>query len=131
MPSIWSFRSRFKQCDGRYLQMKTHFLDSSQLIYSQTLIQTIANCGLATVLFWQKKCVKKINCYWEMKVSQFINCKLFFVVIHEIYWDTFTIVWVKMNNTGKWLFYDHFWPFFANCMVILHKTEVQMVILMW
>ena len=26
------------------------------------------------------------------------------------------IVWVKMNNTGKWLFYDHYWPFFANCM---------------
>ena len=35
-----------------------------------------------------------------------------------------------MNNTGKWLFYDHFWPFFANCMVIFHKTEVQTVILM-
>ena len=40
------------------------------------------------------------------------------------------IVWVKMNNTGKWLFYHHFWPFFANCMVIFHKTEVQTVILM-
>ena len=35
-----------------------------------------------------------------------------------------------MNNTGKWLFYNHFWPFFANCMVIFHKTEVQTVILM-
>ena len=35
-----------------------------------------------------------------------------------------------MNNTGKWLFYDHFWPFFANCMAIFHKTEVQTVILM-
>ena len=40
------------------------------------------------------------------------------------------IVWVKMNNTGKWLFYYHLWPFFANCMVIFHKTEVQTVILM-
>ena len=40
------------------------------------------------------------------------------------------IVWVKMNNTGKWPFYDHFWPFFANCMVIFHKTEVHTVILM-
>ena len=35
-----------------------------------------------------------------------------------------------MNNTGKWLFYDHFWPFVANCMAIFHKTEVQTVILM-
>ena len=25
-----------------------------------------------------------------------------------------TIVWVKMNNTGKWLFYNHFWPFFCQ-----------------
>ena len=32
-----------------------------------------------------------------------------------------------MNNTGKWLFYDHVWPFFANCMIIFHKTEVQTV----
>ena len=34
-----------------------------------------------------------------------------------------------MNNTIKWPFYDHFWPFFANCMVIFRKTEVQTVIL--
>ena len=31
--------------------------------------------------------------------------------------------------TDKCLFYDHFWPFFANYMFNFHKTEVQMVIL--
>ena len=31
--------------------------------------------------------------------------------------------------TDKWPFYDHIWPFFANCMFIFHKTEVQTVIL--
>ena len=25
--------------------------------------------------------------------------------------------------------YDHFWPFFANCIVIFHKSEVQTVVL--
>ena len=29
----------------------------------------------------------------------------------------------------KWLFYDHFWPFFSNSMFIFHKNEVQTVIL--
>ena len=31
--------------------------------------------------------------------------------------------------TDKWPFYNHIWPFFANCMCIFHKTEVQTVIL--
>ena len=29
----------------------------------------------------------------------------------------------------KWPLYDHFWPFFAICVCIFHKTEVLMVIL--
>ena len=32
--------------------------------------------------------------------------------------------------TDKWTFYYHIWPFFANCMVIFHKNEIQTVILM-
>ena len=32
-------------------------------------------------------------------------------------------------TTDKWPFYCHIWPFFANCMFIIHKTEVQTVIL--
>ena len=31
--------------------------------------------------------------------------------------------------TQKWQFYNHFWSFFANCINIFHKTEVQTVIL--
>ena len=31
--------------------------------------------------------------------------------------------------TDKWPFYHQMWPFFANCMFIFHKTEVQTVIL--
>ena len=33
-------------------------------------------------------------------------------------------------TTDKWTFYYHIWPFFANCMVIFHKNEIQTVILM-
>jgi hypothetical protein len=29
--------------------------------------------------------------------------------------------------TDKWPFYDPIWPFSANCMFIVNKTEVQMV----
>ena len=29
----------------------------------------------------------------------------------------------------KWSFYYHIWPFFASCVLIFHKTEVQTVIL--
>ena len=32
-------------------------------------------------------------------------------------------------TTDKWTFYYHIWPFFANCMVIFHKNEIQTVIL--
>ena len=36
----------------------------------------------------------------------------------------------KMAGNGhKTAISDHFWPFFANCMVIFHKTEVQTVFL--
>ena len=31
--------------------------------------------------------------------------------------------------TDKWSFYYHILPFFANCMLIFHKTEIQTVIL--
>ena len=31
--------------------------------------------------------------------------------------------------TDKWTFYYHIWPFFANCVLIFHKTEIQTVIL--
>ena len=34
-----------------------------------------------------------------------------------------------MKVTHKWQLYDHFWPCFAFCMVIFHKTEIQTVIL--
>ena len=29
----------------------------------------------------------------------------------------------------KWSFYYHIWPFFASCVLIFHKTEIQTVIL--
>ena len=32
--------------------------------------------------------------------------------------------------TDNWPFCDHIWPFFASCMFIFHKTEVQKVIFM-
>ena len=35
----------------------------------------------------------------------------------------------QKKATDKWPFYDHFWPFLANCMAIFHKTEIQTVIL--
>ena len=31
--------------------------------------------------------------------------------------------------TDKWSSYYHIWPFFANCVLIFHKTEIQTVIL--
>ena len=35
----------------------------------------------------------------------------------------------QRKATDKWPFYDHFWPFLANCMAIFPKTEIQAVIL--
>ena len=35
---------------------------------------------------------------------------------------------LKKIATDKWPFYNHFRPFFADCMNIFHKTEVQAVI---
>ena len=35
----------------------------------------------------------------------------------------------QKKATEKCPFYYHIWPFFANCMFIYHKTEVQTVIL--
>ena len=29
----------------------------------------------------------------------------------------------------KWPFYDPFWPYFANYIIIFHETEIQTVIL--
>ena len=55
--------------------MKTHFLDSSQLIYSQTLIKTIANGGLAAVLFWLLLRNEGVLVH---------KLQVIFVVIHEI-----------------------------------------------
>ena len=40
-----------------------------------------------------------------------------------------TIVRFEMKVTHEWRLYKHFWPFFAFCMVIFHKTEIQTVIL--
>ena len=31
--------------------------------------------------------------------------------------------------TDKWSFYYHIWHFFASCVLIFHKTEIQTVIL--
>jgi hypothetical protein len=31
--------------------------------------------------------------------------------------------------TDRWSFSDHIWPFFANCMFVFHKTQIQTVIL--
>ena len=42
---------------------------------------------------------------------------------------TLHILWFEMKLTHKWQLYDHFWPFFAICIFIFHKTEVQAVIL--
>ena len=45
------------------------------------------------------------------------------------YWNLFTIglssyvVWVKMNNTDKWLFYVYFWPFFCQLYVYLSQKR--------
>ena len=38
-------------------------------------------------------------------------------------------LWFKTNVPHKWPLYDYFWPFFAICMFIFHKTEVLTVIL--
>ena len=35
----------------------------------------------------------------------------------------------EMKVTHKWLLQQHFWLFFAICIFIFHKTEVQTVIL--
>ena len=83
--------------------MKTHFLDSSQLIYSQTLVQTIANCGLATVLFWQKNMSKN----WLLLRNEGVSVhklQVIFVVIHEINCDTFTssLLTLYYKNAGTY-----------------------------
>ena len=57
----------------------------------------------------------------------FANC-----MVHTL-WpqmkDAHAWLTLKKIANDKWLFYDHIWPFFANCTFISHKTEVQMVIL--
>ena len=38
--------------------------------------------------------------------------------------------WKRMS-LFKWQCYDHFWPFFAICIFIFHKTEFQTILLRW
>ena len=51
--------------------------------------------------------------FWGFEPTLFINLELRKCTSKFI-------VWVKMNNNDKWLFYDHFWPFF--CQLYIHLS---------
>ena len=84
-----------------------HFSANCMFIFHKKEVQTvILRCLTGLNIDWFKKFC--LRCKWRPRacLANFQNI-----------------------TTDKWTFYYHIWPFFANCMVIFHKNEIQTVIL--
>ena len=84
-----------------------HFSANCMFIFHKKEVQTvILRCLMGLNIDWFKKFC--LRCKWRPRacLANFQNI-----------------------TTDKWTFYYRIWPFFANCMVIFHKNEIQTVIL--
>jgi hypothetical protein len=79
-----------------------HFFASCMVIFHKTEVQTvILRCLMGLHLDWFRH--YGLRCRWRPCTCLANSQKI---------------------ATDKRPFYDHIWPFFANCMFIFHKTEV-------
>ena len=90
-----------------YKTVSGHFFAICIFIFHKTEVQTvILRCLMGLNLDWFK--IYGLWCKWRP-----CACLANFQKI----------------ATDKWSFYYHIWPFFASCVLIFHKTEIQTVIL--
>ena len=87
--------------------MSGHFFANCMLIFHKTEVQmVILRCLTGLHLDWFRH--YGLRCRWRPCTCLANSQKI---------------------ATDKWPFCDHIWTFFANCMFIFHKTEIQKVIL--
>ena len=90
-----------------YKTISGHFFAICIFIFHKTEVQTvILRCLMGLNLDWFK--IYGLWCKWRP-----CTCLANFQKI----------------ATDKWSSNYHIWPFFANCVLIFHKTEIQTVIL--
>ena len=84
-----------------------HFFANCMVIFHKTEVQTVI-----------LRCLTGLHLYWFRHYD--LRCR----------WRPCTYLANSQKiATDNWPFYDHIWPFFASCMFIFPKTEVQTVIL--
>ena len=93
--------------NGHFTTISGHFFANYMFIFHKTEVQTVI-----------LRCLTSLNFNWFKGYG--LRCSLRPQGSPANFW--------KIAN-DKWPFYDHIWPFFANCIFIFHKTEVQTVIL--
>ena len=89
------------------MNISGHFFANYMNIFHKTEVQAVILIGLTGLILNWFNCTASIVAWGHGRIR---------------------LTFLK-KATDKWLFYDHIWPFFANCMVIFHKAEVQTVIL--
>ena len=94
--------------NDRVTTISGHFFAICMFIFHKTEVQTvILRCSTCLNLNWFK--IYGLRCNMKPRASLVNSPKI---------------------ATDKWPFCDRIWPFFANHMIIFHKTEIQTVILM-
>ena len=92
---------------AHFTNISGHFSANCMFIFLKKEVQTVI-----------LRCLTGLNIDWFKKIC--LRCK----------WRPQACLANFQNiTTDKWTFYYHIWPFFANCMVIFHKNEIQTVIL--
>ena len=99
-------KRNWKKC-GRFRTISDHFFANHVNIFHKTEVQTVVLRGLTG-----------LDSDWFHSYGLRCNLKLRASLVNS-----------QKIATDKWKIYDHIWPFFANCMLIFHKIEIQMVIL--
>ena len=92
---------------AHFTTISGHFSANCMFIFHKKEVQTvILRCLMGLNVDWFKN--YGLRCKWRPRacLANFQNI-----------------------TTDKWTFYYHIWPFFANCMVIFHKNEIQTDIL--
>ena len=87
---------------GHFTTISGHFFANCMFIFHKTEVQmVILRCLTGLHLDWFRH--YGLRCRWRPCMCLANSQKI---------------------ATDKWPFYDHFWPFLANCMAIFHKTEI-------
>ena len=106
--NIYSESKRMTITNADFTTISGHFSANCMFIFHKKEVQTVI-----------LRCLKGLNIDWFKNYG--LRCK----------WRPRACLANFQNiTTDKWTFYYHIWPFFANCMVIFHKNEIQTVILM-